>query len=817
MSRLPDFLFDTYKRYKEGNQRVLVWLTETAHQCGFKMETPTPAPSRRLKGKARIEARKAGTISNEQSIHLSTKCFGEMVNYIADYKPSITVPNFILHSLRVTISLRKRCADWFQAKKKVKQNPVNDGHLHFIHVLENALAVLDPLSSSDPKPATAVPLTNPDIAKSHLSGTTNRFNILSIEEDFSLDEATEPQGTTSSNQNFVTETKPGSTYEFPPTDEEVYFALFCFFNDLADLREYLSMIWTEYREGNIDLVSASITTNTAFELVQRSEKDLISTFPKLSDYEKSAVFFYALMCILRDEKPEYREQPGDVVNFNMLDIAEFVYMPIYSTLCSFCNVIQPDHLPSYKPGYFGTYDPLKDRNSLSTRQQMHEDRLILLENLPEFCVLAFTRDDLKLFDQLTIGFRDMCRTKSISIWLTFSAQIYIDIHHILRTDVTRGLKDLQYAGLQASKTLDVYLANSQIFTNWPANNEAIVKNLRKFIDDCIANDSIGITKQKMYGRQGPLPPMGPPFALLPFHPLGCGLLQFYLHMRLQESGIILALAWGSIMYVAHLYHACRVGGYMDDIWPDMELILKIHTPEQVFAGRAPQTPEESLKAMSIMLGGSALNFAQSRRRGGLVLSKKGPKGLRENSPITEVLKARYLGHGDLKLTLDTVEKLVEDEKISLSDQGGIICVEKGAPESILQRQWAKNHKLSTLQLVEALLSAISAEKYALRLDYFSLHLRCLDLLRALRAELDSKFRQYFGDDYLENDTQLVFIVHYIFMVARGAQVLGEELGAPTASRMMVRAAGIMESFLCDKSVVECDKLLTLVHGERSQE
>src|SRR5271163_3316388 len=219
MSRLPDFLSDTYKRYKEGNQRVLVWLTETAQQCGFKTETPTSTPSRRLKGKARIEARKAGATSKEHSVHISTKHFDEMVAYITAYKPAINVPNFILHSLRSTILLRQRCADWFQSKKKVSQNPVNDGHLHFIHILQNALNVLYPLAASDGKIPFGPPLTtDPQVASSNGTDMTNKFNILSIEDTAASDETVEPEDAVSTTQRLSVEAKPIRKYEFQGTD-----------------------------------------------------------------------------------------------------------------------------------------------------------------------------------------------------------------------------------------------------------------------------------------------------------------------------------------------------------------------------------------------------------------------------------------------------------------------------------------------------------------------------------------------------------------------------------------------------------------------
>ena len=122
------------------------------------------------------------------------------------------------------------------------------------------------------------------------------------------------------------------------------------------------------------------------------------------------------------------------------------------------------------------------------------------------------------------------------------------------------------------------------------------------------------------------------------------------------------------------------------------------------------------------------------------------------------------------------------------------------------KQWSKSHKLTVPQLLETLQDATCAEQYILRVDYFSLHQRCLRIVRTLRITLNEKFRQYFGvgihiacvnigpvpplvymslaspavqkcsrshvltfgPDWIENETRLVFIVPYIFNAAAGS-------------------------------------------------
>jgi hypothetical protein len=64
--------------------------------------------------------------------------------------------------------------------------------------------------------------------------------------------------------------------------------IYCFFKDWNHLREYLQERWCDYQDGIISLAAVSLITNTAFELLQRSEQELLSQIPRrsgLTSYE----------------------------------------------------------------------------------------------------------------------------------------------------------------------------------------------------------------------------------------------------------------------------------------------------------------------------------------------------------------------------------------------------------------------------------------------------------------------------------------------------------------------------------------------------
>ena len=115
-------------------------------------------------------------------------------------------------------------------------------------------------------------------------------------------------------------------------------------------------------------------------------------------------------------------------------------------------------------------------------------------------------------------------------------------------------------------------------------------------------------------------------------------------------------------------------------------------------------------------------------------------------------------------------------------------------QSLLQRQWAKSHKLTPLQLLDTLHHAIAAEERMLRFDYVSFHIRCLRLLRTLGTVLDNKWRQIFGCKYFEKETEVGLLVLHIFIAAE------------TDGSILKQASEIVHELIEREGSVECERL-----------
>ena len=212
-------------------------------------------------------------------------------------------------------------------------------------------------------------------------------------------------------------------YEMESTDEELYLGIFCFFDDLNRLRDFLNDLWTRYKLGTCDLITAAVTTNSALELVHRAEQDFVTSFPKNDRYEKTAELYYVLMCFIRGEDPATRERPDDLLNFNMVDVAEWLFMPVYAMLDAFVPVLRPDYAPIYKPGYHGVYNPRADRSKLTIREQLKEDLIIICESLTDFYLFnQIGTSKFPIADELLDGIRLLFTKKIVPTRVVFRSK-----------------------------------------------------------------------------------------------------------------------------------------------------------------------------------------------------------------------------------------------------------------------------------------------------------------------------------------------------------------------------------------------------------
>jgi len=130
----------------------------------------------------------------------------------------------------------------------------NERHWYFTTLMEEVILTLQPrfqsdLSSESPRTDGA------------FEALENRFAALEVEEPLEDNAESVDSGTKAS--------QPVYELERPADDqvakEEETFAVICMLEDLRQLRDFVFRLWVDYKNGIVDLIIASVTTNAAFQ------------------------------------------------------------------------------------------------------------------------------------------------------------------------------------------------------------------------------------------------------------------------------------------------------------------------------------------------------------------------------------------------------------------------------------------------------------------------------------------------------------------------------------------------------------------------
>lgn len=219
------------------------------------------------------------------------------------------------------------------------------------------------------------------------------------------------------------------------------------------------------------------------------------------DFEKITSFFYNVQCFVRGEDPEKREQPTDFIDFAMYDEAERLFIPTYVILSSFLNHLDAfeEALPIFKPEFIDSYDPPEDGSKKDAREKFVEDNVILLEKLPDFCLVIgeIGTSSMPAEDERTSVLRLMLETKRIPLRLMFAAQVYPAIHHIMRQDTGRGYVTPSHATklIESSINQKLDFHKNLRIPDWPPYSDGGFQDILGRIKDWVKTDLWEIARE----------------------------------------------------------------------------------------------------------------------------------------------------------------------------------------------------------------------------------------------------------------------------------------------------------------------------------
>lgn len=372
---LPSFLTGTYAIYKEDTDSVASWLASTARRCGYSLnlldnaagqvsgqKMPKKKKKKKKNGKALNPVDTLTTEDNRSNpspagpvtYTIAIKDFISLAEHIVAFqKPPVKVPTAFVKALDRAIALRKKHNSWFNG---AGQSSKDDEHAFFLDILERVRQTLKsrmPSNTIDDRITKPSSTSTPESSdRSHIG---NIFEGLTLEEPSDEFLSAPPPADA---QRPPAEVDTGSRYQAERIQkiEEQYLAAHCLLADINSIREHIKSLWTMYREGQMDLHSVSITTNTAVELVRRMQEDYDANFPNHSDFEGLINTFYIAQCDIHGQDPNHRQRSGDLINMAVYDLADHILLPTYIIMGSLTDVVGPNEIPFYKPGYFGVRD-----------------------------------------------------------------------------------------------------------------------------------------------------------------------------------------------------------------------------------------------------------------------------------------------------------------------------------------------------------------------------------------------------------------------------------------------------------------------------
>lgn len=511
----------------------------------------------------------------------------------------------------------------------------------------------------------------------------------------------------------------------------------------------------------------------------------------------------AFLVLLADQLGYETPVPFDVAKLarEAFDIGDQTYFLTFLALQELRSVVKAGGIPIYKEGSFGYYDPQSDRTSKSGEKKFEEDKVLLMKFSLELITVERGIPDYPVTDEFLRGVKKLAETKQVSFSLVFAAQIFLDIHHILRPTVNQGFdileKNLLFFETEMAELLKYHQDIKSVKLS--ANHDKIIThfkaNLRWVLDDAVYD-----VKRKVCQRMHQiLPSSVERNRILKMSPVLSGLMLYSFRVQIWSLGIELANEWGSITYSLHLYNALQAEGLDPGPWPDMDVVRTILGDSNFFVGDPPKTPADYAKKLSLQAGMTAVAFTQNRRANiPRLTSQAGPRVIKEGIYVSRMFMDRYVANtGQVDLTAEDVAKIIElslfeiegseEDDVSIISQ--IVDPEKLQQKKNRSKRSPRTAKLRPERLIRGLMFALEAESLELAFPYTAMHRQGLSLLRAVREHCDSLLQKTFAPAIITQGSALWYVVTWIFANAQTTKDSKLLLEAGVAVREFLRSEG----------------------------
>jgi hypothetical protein len=776
---LSEDLHHRYNQYKSDTDVVANWLATIARQCGFKSpEDPSFSAGRtgaRLKGKARklaqAQAASADARAHEEELRgqeylVAINDFVPLATFIAKSKDtSARIPKNIMAALDQAIKLRKQFEVLYNGLGTSPDSGRSDqGHSYFIGVLEHVAVLLRPELT-----ATKERYSTFNAARQGAEDLLNRFELLTVEE-------TQDQENT--HEEIHRDLKPPTPTRFKAdlsaSKDEALMGSMAVWMEVHAIRSTVRKLWTAYRDGHLDLVATSLATNTAIGFIRQKQEDYQKSFAT-----KISPICVSCICVHehRDQFPQSQahDEPYDLCGTNAHTILQYQVKDLIDD--------PSKYVPTVKNNFTELLELRPDRASMSPDEMKLEDFKVAAGVLPEYRALLEMDTRQPAEHELFQAMRELVLYKVVEFWHIIALQVYLDIRHVLRKDVTRGFQDLVQCSDRMINDIDQVLSlhESTQTAKAPSGDNNFLRETREMIARWTRDDFVATMKYRLYKNKADVQQL-PKDYFLKRDPLWCGMLLYKFRVAAYEGAIFTINQYSSVLSNAHLYNALRQNGMLIQAWRGMDYILTKHVPEHIFVGDLPRKFDQCQTRLILAFGASPSAFARDPRRSSLRISSHKTRTLKMQTPVFNAFKGRYCdSNGHRHFAPDDIQDMLV----------------RIAEKTLKQKISIRGSIQRSAELLAYLALVLHSECVEMTFNYFKLHMNCWKMLQQLDDSIGADVSAWMECERIP--AALPYLAWFLLADAAEAERICARSGAKldTFCPAIATAGKVMDALLAD--------------------
>lgn len=608
----------------------------------------------------------------------------------------------------------------------------------------------------------------------------------------------------------------------------VYF----FFQDLQQLRDELKKIWTQFYNGDMHLIAATILTSQCIEIVRQAEAAVHEFYTSVN----------------KESQQTYKDLYGIVCKEESLEITalgEFVFLPtgrILSKIAQHATTeIWPALLPPVRAEYRESRPELLDDPRMKEFEKQDEFTCQVCIDMMADDLLRQSCDDplgyiFKPEDSAFAAFRELWTKRIVTTRMVFTAQILWDIHNIPSSKGISGLTVMKSAAekLQSSFKFSERTDGGKTelrIENLPWDDKGhidlvlrIYKRMKAHLNEpaffpkskqalLSLNTPQGQQdQQSQHGQQddtstvfedlflqvnplhvkleelvqqadGPVQPNRDISFLIKANPLYAGTILMDVTSMVELDGINVENCQLSITLISHLYNALDKLGLGDTRWPELEKVIQVHA-KPIFADDVPSSPKDFLSRFDYRM--ADLTHDSRHRR------EQKRWELRTTS-TTQALRAFF----ESEITLPQLMHTLTSQAEAALHGGNMTSSQKGRHAAK-----GKGYRRLPLETLSALREHIEAAIPVMEINYIKLTQQCspliLDIKNRMIAKIDTEQRATFNYKRYDPRKDIRLILEEAYICTEIMNVLDK-----ASKRSPTNLEGLMPTVQRVPIVMEC--------------